>query len=156
MLVWKRRKRNGWKLAGFQPMHGGGIYSHCLLRCDIWSILQVVMLSLLNMSKNVKPRSQVSSTDSGICHIVSPQTCLEHKCLKIFTIPIQIHMKLMRDTDLLCFQPKSGQTPKIFATNSFVNSCSSSNTFPIIMCHIGPPISFWLDITQDHVLNRNW
>ena len=51
------------------------------------------------------------------------------------------------------FQPKSRQSADILFSDSFINGDTTTNSFTIVMRHTGPPISFSLDIAQNHIFN---
>ena len=55
VLVGEGREGDGGEPTTLQPVDGGGVDGHCLLCCDVGSILQVVVLSLL-LSLEVESR----------------------------------------------------------------------------------------------------
>lgn len=55
---------------------------------------------------------------------------------------------------LLSLQIQSGQSAQVLLTNGFVDSGPSADTLSIVVSCVRPPISFHLDVSENHVLNR--
>jgi len=58
VLVGQRRERSGSKLARFQPVYSGYVYGYRFFSTDVWSVLEVVVLSLLLL---LQPQARESS-----------------------------------------------------------------------------------------------
>ena len=56
---------------------------------------------------------------------------------------------------LLWFQIKPCKAPQIFLAHSFVHCSSAPNSLPIVIGCIGPPVSFRLYISNNHVFDLN-
>lgn len=56
---------------------------------------------------------------------------------------------------LLGLEIETSQTAEVFLAHSFVNCCTSSDSFSIVVGGISPPVGLRLDIANDHVLNRH-
>mmetsp|Transcript_1930 Transcript_1930/g.3397 ORF Transcript_1930/g.3397 Transcript_1930/m.3397 type:complete len:231 (+) Transcript_1930:2533-3225(+) len=54
---------------------------------------------------------------------------------------------------LLSLEPETSETAEVLATDSLVNSGSTSDALAVVVSGIGPPVSLLLDISQDHVLD---
>ena len=100
MFVRERREGDWGEPPTLQPMYSGGVDGYSLFSCDVWPILQVVMLPLL-----------------------------------------------------LGLQVESCETAQVLLAHCFVHSSSSSDSLPVVVSRVGPPVSLGLDISQDHVLN---
>ena len=76
--------------------------------------------------------------------------CHSFFCGKVWTI-----LKIVVLSFMLTFKIKTGKSSKIFFAYSFVDSCTSTNTFSIKVSSVGPPISFAFYVTKNHVFNRS-
>ncbi len=56
---------------------------------------------------------------------------------------------------LLSLEIKTSQAAEVFLAHRFVDCCSSSDSFSVVVGGICPPIGFRLNITNNHVLNRH-
>lgn len=54
---------------------------------------------------------------------------------------------------LLSLQVQPCQPAQVLSADGFVYSSSTPDTLPVVVSHIGPPVSLLLDIPQNHVLN---
>ena len=54
---------------------------------------------------------------------------------------------------LLSFQVESSQSSKVLLANRLVHRGTAANTLAVVVSRVRPPISFRLDVAQDHVLN---
>ena len=54
VFIGERRERYGREAPTFQPMHRRGVDGYSLLSRDVWTVLQVVVLSLL-LSLQIEP-----------------------------------------------------------------------------------------------------
>lgn len=54
---------------------------------------------------------------------------------------------------LLSFQVKTCQSPQVLLAHCFVHSGSAADSLTVVVGCVCPPVSFGLDIAQDHVLN---
>ena len=54
---------------------------------------------------------------------------------------------------LFGLEPQTSKPSQVLLHHSLIYCSSSLDTFTIIVCNIGPPISLRFDVTQDHVLN---
>lgn len=66
------------------------------------------------------------------------------------------HLQVVMLSFLFSFEIESCQTSKIFLTNSFINCGSTTDTFPVVVSCVCPPISLGFDIPQNHVLHWCW
>lgn len=66
------------------------------------------------------------------------------------------HLQVVMLSFLFSFEIESCQTSKIFLTNSFIHCGSTTDTFPVVVSCVCPPISLGFDIPQNHVLNWCW
>ena len=54
---------------------------------------------------------------------------------------------------LLSFQVQTSQSSQVLLTHGLVHGGSATDSLPVVVGRVGPPISFGLHIAQDHVLN---
>ena len=66
------------------------------------------------------------------------------------------HLQVVMLSFLFSFEIESCQTSKIFLTNSFINCGTTTDTFPVVVSCVCPPISLGFDIPQNHVLHWCW
>ena len=57
---------------------------------------------------------------------------------------------------LLRLQVQASQPAQVLAAHCLVDSGAPPDSLPVVVGHIGPPVSLLLDIPQDHVLNGSW
>ena len=75
-------------------------------------------------------------------------------CCQVWTIFEVIVLPL-----LLGLEIKTSQAAQVFLAYSFVNCCTSSDSFSIVVSGICPPISLCLNVANNHVLNchrKSW
>ena len=73
---------------------------------------------------------------------------------RFFSCNVGTVLQVIMLSFLLRFQIQSSQSPQILLTNSFVHSRAASDSLSVIMRRVCPPISFRLDVSQNHVFNR--
>lgn len=66
------------------------------------------------------------------------------------------HLQVVMLSLLFSFEIESCQTSKIFLTNSFIHCGTTTDTFPVVVSCVCPPISLGFDIPQNHVLHWCW
>ena len=54
---------------------------------------------------------------------------------------------------LLSFQVQSSQSPQVLLAHCLVHSGATADTLTVVVSGVCPPVSFCLDVAQDHVLN---
>lgn len=54
---------------------------------------------------------------------------------------------------LLSLQVQTGQSPQVLLAHCLVHSGSTADSLTVVVGCVGPPVSFSLDVAQDHVLN---
>lgn len=54
---------------------------------------------------------------------------------------------------LLSFQVQAGQSPQVLLAHRLVHSGATADTLTVVVSGVCPPVSFCLDVAQDHVLN---
>mmetsp|Transcript_18309 Transcript_18309/g.41881 ORF Transcript_18309/g.41881 Transcript_18309/m.41881 type:complete len:429 (+) Transcript_18309:3998-5284(+) len=54
---------------------------------------------------------------------------------------------------LLRLEPQTGETSEIFLDHGLVHGAAPFDPFAIVVCDVGPPVGFGLDVAQDHIFD---
>lgn len=54
---------------------------------------------------------------------------------------------------LLSFQVQTGQSAQVLLAHRLVYSGATTDSLTVVVGGVSPPVSFGLDVAQDHVLN---
>lgn len=54
---------------------------------------------------------------------------------------------------LLSLQVQACQPPQVLLAHRLVHSGATADTLTVVVSGVGPPVSFGLDVAEDHVLN---
>jgi hypothetical protein len=59
-------------------------------------------------------------------------------------------------TFLFVFKEETSESTHVFLTDCFIDCCTTSNSFSIVVGSVCPPIRFLLYETENNILNRSW
>lgn len=66
------------------------------------------------------------------------------------------HLQVVMLPFLFCFQIQSSQTTQILLADGLVYGGAASDTLPVVVGGVGPPVSLGLHKPQDHIFDGDW